>query len=192
MHGKGWLLRAGIGLVLWAVLLALAWAQELELRWDFPASFTPAPASFLFTMWDSHAPTALTQFRVPNQGRASCEGVAQTAELTEDSVCGRTPTCLPPGLYSFWVQAEGEGGQRSKVSNVASCEAEARCLYTCSRLLVPPEVQALVATLTGDPQEVITDLAGEPTPVGTPRPAPTVDDVVDSITPALQQLPAST
>jgi len=175
-------------------------AAELILSFEFPADYAPAPASFLVSYLSSNAPTDAQQFRLPNGGRASCEGVTGET-LTPDSVCGRPPECLPPGLYSFWVQAEWDGGKASEASNLANCEAMAGCIYHCEGVSVPPELQRLVRTPAGggaptvDQEEVartVQALAQERSGAGgasVTTPAPTVADILDKVRPALDALP---
>jgi hypothetical protein len=189
-------LLLAIGILL-AMVAALG-AEDLILAWDFPASFTPTPESFLVSYRSSTAPTTVQQFRVPNQGRASCDGVIGVPDLTPDSVCGRPPDCLPPAIYVFVVQAE-VGALRSPESNAATCEALAGCTYTCEGVRLPPELQALADSPQGnpppDPHEVhdaVAALAGRPAPPATPSvtaPPPTTADIPDTVVAALNQLP---
>jgi hypothetical protein len=191
---KRLLLASGILLAMVAALRA----EDLILAWDFPASFTPTPESFLVSYRSSTAPMTVQQFRVPNQGRASCDGVTGVADLTPDSVCGRPPDCLPPALYVFVVQAE-VGELRSPESHAATCEALAGCTYDCQGVSLPPALQHLAQSPQGnhppDPREVeeaVTTLAGRPTSPTLPSvtaPAPTVADIPDTVVAALNQLP---
>lgn len=175
-------------------------AEQIML-WEFPASYTPAPESFLVSYRSSAAPQTVHQFRIPNQGRPSCDGVTKAPGLTPDSVCGRPPDCLPPAIYVFVVQAEA-GEQRSAESPSATCEAKGSCTFDCQGVSLPPELQALAQTPEGkqepqppDPQKVqdaVTTLAERPTPPATAsitKPSPTTSDIPEKVTTALNQLP---
>lgn len=208
--------------LVWSLALGLALglagraaSQELTLVFDFDAAATPPATSFLVTTLRVTAPRETTQFRLPNSGRASCNAVSDPT-LSADSQCGRTPECLAPGIYSFWVQAEWET-KVSPMSNVASCEALPTCKYNCATLEVPPDLQALITAPDGSPKDIdqaaidqfvaqraplppegapldqtgpppVTTSPSTPAPSVTTR-APTVDDVPDTITPALRALP---
>jgi hypothetical protein len=173
-------------------------ADELVLNWEWPVDFTPAPTSFLVSYRSSQAPLTVSQFRLPNQGRASCLGVQTAVQLTPDSVCGRPPDCLPPAIYVFTVQAE-VGEQRSPESPPATCEAKPHCLYNCQGVGLPPALQDLAnAAPPGRPPsaqevaDVLASLARQPITPPLPSvtaPAPTTDDIRDTVEAALNQLP---
>jgi hypothetical protein len=194
-------------------LPCVAASQELVVAFEFEGAGSPPPTGFLMTMLRVTAPRETSQFRLPNSGRASCNAVSD-ATLTENSQCGRTPDCLPPGIYSLWAQAEW-GEKVSPMSNVATCEALPACRYNCTTLEVPAELQALITNPDGTPREIdqaaIDQFATPGAPastgesVGSPvqasgpvlggpavasvqaRPA-TVDDIPDTITPALKAM----
>lgn len=183
-------------LVLGAVSPILA--AELILQWEYPADDTPAPASFLVSYLSSTNPTTPQQFRLPHLGRASCEGVQSLAALTADTVCGRPPDCLAPGIYLCSVQAE-RGEERSPESNIATCEALPGCAYTCEGVSLPPALQQLRQDVQGgtppSPEatlQAVTSIANTPTPPTTPSvttAAPTIAQVTDQVQAALNQLP---
>lgn len=198
MRSAKWILYS---LALWGAMgLIPVQAQELPLAWEFPAAYLPAPESYLVTYLSSLAPTDAQQFRVPNLGRASCDGLAEAAAWSADTVCGRTPDCLSPGLYIFWVQAEANG-MTSPMSNVAACEALPDCTYDCTAGALPPELRALLRTPPGgdsptiDPdaaQRAVEALAHAPTPpavASVTTPPPTIADIPDEIQRALDKLP---
>lgn len=191
---------------MWLISLALlgmtipALAGELILSWDFSADSTPKPESFLVTYRSSNAPDRPQQFRIPNLGRVSCDGVKDAPDLTPDSICGRPPDCLPPGLYAFEVQAE-EAGQLSEASNLATCEALPGCRYTCEGVTLPPALQHLMQQQrepngpslpnAEEVRQVVDTLAHTPTPAPPPSmttPAPTIAQVADQVQAALNQL----
>jgi hypothetical protein len=193
--------RASVFLLLSTVLLAGGLplsAGELILALEFPADYAPAPRSFLVTYLSSNTQTETHQFRIPNLGRASCDGVQSLPDLVPDSVCGRPPDCLPPGIYTFWVQAEWEG-VTSDQSNILNCEARPGCVYDCTGVAIPPSLQALIKATPGggdptvDPEEgqrVVTALAQADAPVvQVTTPPPTIADIIDRVQPALQALP---
>ncbi len=139
------------GTILWISLLVgtifstsiYAAGTELILTWEFDHTYQPAPEQFLVTYTSTaDQGSALHQFTVPNQGQPSCSGVKGLTS-TPDSVCGRPPGCLPPGMAVFWVQAD-LGGTLTEKSNIANCLVEAGCKYTCTDLVVPPEIQHMV------------------------------------------------
>jgi hypothetical protein len=175
--------------------------QGMYLIVEVDASFEPAPTSLLFTVVSSNAPGATSQFRVPNGGRASCASLEPRSDLTPNSVCGRPPTCYPPGMYSFFLEAEFPGDQTSERSNHVICQVFAQCRADCTPAPLPEPVAALV-TADGDGnvqvpapdavQAAVQTLAQTPTPPVLPSmtaPVPTTKDVVDAVTPALQALP---
>jgi hypothetical protein len=188
-----------ISVVLALTVVGSATAAELLFAWEFPADVTPPPESFLITYFSATAPTQPHQWRFPNQGRASCNALPP-AGLTPDSVCGRAPECLPPGIYAFWIQAES-GGEQSDMSNLANCEARAGCTYTCDSVTVPPALQQLMqgegpgGAQPPDPaavQQAVASLAQTPITPASPSitaPAPQVSRVVDPVQAALNQLP---
>jgi hypothetical protein len=174
-------------------------AAELILAWDFPQAFVPTPESFLVSYRSSTAPQVVQQFRIPNQGRASCDGAKSISDLTPDSVCGRPPACLPPAFYLFTVQAE-VGEQRSPESAFAACEAKTGCTYDCAEVSLPPALRDLAnapggTNLPPDPQqvaEVVATLAraeAPPVPPSVPAPPPTIQDIIDQVPGALSQRP---
>jgi hypothetical protein len=197
-------MRSASTILLTAVLMAGAMplgAGELVLVFDFPADYAPAPTSYLVTYIASNAPTEAQQFRLPNRGRASCDGLPPGGALTVESVCGRPPECLAPGIYTFSVQAEWQGGEGSDSSPLATCEAQAGCAYNCDGVALPPALQALVRTPPGggaptvDAAEVartVQALAqgrGGAAVASVTTPPPTIADIVDRVQPALQALP---
>jgi hypothetical protein len=198
-----WLCAGALGLACPAL------AQELLLSFEFPRDVQPAPESFLVSMLRDSGVPELSQFRLPNGGRASCDAV-EDADMVDDSICGRTPSCLPPGIYSFWVQGEW-GSATSPMSNVASCEALEGCRYACDQVTVPAAVQALITNPDGTPAQLDPDKlqafldghtsatpaspsAGPPVQGGaTPPPAvtqkaPTATAVEDKVGPALKAM----
>jgi hypothetical protein len=190
MSARSWW-RLVVGLGVWSTLTTSVIAQEAILSWEFPRSYTPAPESFLVTYLSSQDPTEFQQFRVSNGGRASCDGVPEAPTLSPDAVCARTPTCLTPGFYRFWVQAEVEG-EASEASEGSTCEALSGCHYDCRSVTMPPALAAAMAEGPGAVQQAVQALAETPTPPATPSvttATPTVADVVDTVQTALDTLP---
>lgn len=192
------------GALLAAVVLGWAFplcAADLILTFDFPIEYTPAPASFLVTVLSANAPTEQQQFRLPNLGRVSCGALPPSPTITPNTICGRPPACLSPGLYSFSVQAEWSNGTMSGESNLANCEALPGCTYDCAGGAIPPELQALVRTPPGggepiidqaEAQRTVQTLAHQTTGttvVSVTTAIPTVADILDKVQPALQALP---
>lgn len=193
-RARAYLLGVRLALGVCAGLVASPIEAELVLTFE-----SDAPAdSFLVTVLSSAAPTTPQQFRLPNQGRASCRGLPATTALTDASMCGRPPACLPPAIYSFWVQGE-LGGVLSDASNVAHCEALGNCRYACAGVTIPETIQRLLPRPGHPPtvdaeavRQALDDLARQETPSPPPSVttvAATVDDVVDQVQTALNALP---
>ena len=123
------ILRCGLMLLLLALWGPLASAGELYLYFDFPRDVTVD--SFLFTYRHAADPGGvLQQFRVAWTAEPTCAVLGNKA--TPDTFCARPPGCLPPGIYSFSVQAE-RGTETSAPSNWTSCEALPNCAYNCTK-----------------------------------------------------------
>lgn len=184
--------RVLVVVLLWA---GMAWGEELVFIIESPPT-TPPPESYLFTAFSSVNPQAPEQFRIANGGRASCDSLREATSLPPEAVCGLAPACLPPGVYTFWVQAE-LGGQASAASNLVTCEALAGCRYDCEGLALPPALQgALTYDAAGTPRldmEKAQAAVAVPDP-GPPvasvtTPAPTVEAMTDGVQAALARLP---
>jgi hypothetical protein len=182
-----------VALVVWGAQPADA--QEAILAWEDPNRL--ASESFLITYIRDDQPGKQQQFRVKNGGRASCDGVPNQHGLAPQSVCGRTPECLAPGIYSFWIQAERGGRQSRMATPVANCEAKAGCQYTCDQVTLPPDLAALLpssaqtspqAVDTAALEQVMQTLAQVPPPRSVPPPASAADDTLDTVQPALDAL----
>jgi hypothetical protein len=204
MQGGKWLL---VVLMCWVGASAVEVAhaqvapQGMYLIIEVDVTFQPAPTSFLFTVVSSTEPGVTSQFRVPNAGRASCASLEPRQDLTPNSVCGRPPTCYPPGMYSFFTEAEFPGDQTSERSNHVICEVSTQCVANCQPAPLPEPVAALVKT-DGDgriqvPDEdavqaavqTVAHTQGPPVLPSVTTPIPTIEDVVDGVLPALQALP---
>jgi len=181
-------------------LATVSQAKDLILAWKFQADYVPAPESFLVTQFSSTDVNNPVQFRVPNEGAASCAGVTDLPDRDANSLCGRPPQCLPPGMYSFWIQAEFPEGP-TPASPVANCEALEHCDYTCERVSLPPQLRAMADRLSGangeppsddELQQLLQELAAGPeTPpaAGDTTPAPTPESLNNPVQEALDALP---
>jgi hypothetical protein len=130
-------------LIIACLLPKIVLANELLLTFEFPATYTPAPSGFIVSYANAiENKQPVHQFSLPNAGKASCAGMAGIT-ITDDSLCGRPPNCLEPGIYTFQVRAQWDG-EESAESEPARCVVKAACEYDCAILSVPPALQPLL------------------------------------------------
>lgn len=155
----GWVLLGSVGTCV---------ADELVLAWEMPAD-APKIESFLVTYRSSNDPPGtLQQFRLTNDGTLICSGITDPT-LTAASYCGRPPACLTAGHYTFWLQAE-MGERLSDATNLANCEVQEGCKYTCREPEIPAELASLVAHPSDDPAEILKAVAA----ITPPSPPPSM------------------
>lgn len=189
-----WLLTGSVG--------HTAPKKELILAFKYDVTAAPAPETFLVTQFSSLDPNQPVQFRLPNQGAISCAGVVELPGRDGNSVCGRPPGCLAPGIYSFWVQAEYPEGP-TPATLMANCEALPGCLYDCSSVALPPALQAVAEKMeaeggrppTAEEIEAVTQqlvpASSVPPEPSVTTPPPTVHDLLNPIQAALDGLPTT-
>jgi hypothetical protein len=140
-----------------------AYAAEFWVAWDFDRDWTPAPTAFVITYADGSQ--ELGQMQTPLSAPGACERFG----TGPDVFCTIWPTCPPPGVLTFWVQALWGDSDLS-----ARTDPQMLCLFTAEK---PCECQD-PATYTPPPQApvVVPPLAASEVPpvtkVEIPAPPP--------------------
>jgi hypothetical protein len=115
----------------WALIGLMVWMRTATageaLLWDFPRETTPQPASFRLTYRNSNDPGGvLQQLGVPWHPLEACASLFRDNAPPPDTFCTTLPTCLAPGVYTFWASAVTPT-QTSDPSSPFSCQATADC-----------------------------------------------------------------
>jgi hypothetical protein len=157
------------GLLLVAVPVVVA--AEFWVAWDFPRDWTPPPTAFVLT-YAADGSQDLGQMQTPPSAPGACERFGSGPDV----FCTIWPTCPPPGVLTFWVQAlwgETDLSERSDPHMLCLFTAEKPCeCQDPTTYSPPPQAPVVVPPLAPTEIPPITTITIPAPPPFTPHPPP--------------------